>query len=123
MTAASLIGGFGFLVNLHRYEDAGTYVNGDYVAVAPTISQVIMSIQPISGRELLNVPEAQRTRQFMTAYSPVKLYTVQTSVSKKADLIEWDGAFFEVQAVEYWASSGNSIAPHWRCRIAEVNVL
>lgn len=120
MSASDLINDFGSTVTVTRFA-AGAYVNGEYVAGATSTFTTIMSIQPMSGRELLNLPEAQRTRQYAKGFASVELFTVQTSPSKRADMIAFQGKNYEVQKVQYWESAGSDIAPHWRVELAEDN--
>lgn len=120
MSASDLVNRFGFDVTVTRYA-ASTYVNGRIQAGAASTFTAKMSIQPLNGRELLNLPEAQRAKQMAKAYTDVELRTVNEVAKTKADRISDGTRVFEVQAVEAWQSSGNSIAPHWKVLLAEVN--
>ena len=120
MSASSLIAVYGKTVSVTRVWSGG-YVNGSYVAGAPTVLTPVMSIQPMGGKELLNLPEAQRTRRFVRGYTAIELFTAEQAPSKKADVVISDGVTYEVQKVEHWQSEGNTIEPFWKVIMAEVN--
>lgn len=120
MSALHLIAAFGVTVTVTRTAP-GAYANGEYVPGATSTFTTTMSVQPINGRELLNLPEAQRTRQWVKGYSPVELITANQTSSIKADLVSYNGRSYEVQKVEYWQSTSSDIAPHWKVEMAEVN--
>lgn len=121
MSASDLINRFGFVVTVTRFA-ASTFVNGRPQSGAASTFSATMSIQPLSGRELLNLPESQRTRQYAKAYTDVELRTVNETTKTNADRVSDGTRTFEVQAVEAWQSNGNTIAPHWKVLLAEVNV-
>ena len=120
MSALDLIGTFGVTVTVTRTA-AGVYAKGEYAPGATSTLTTTMSVQPMSGRELLNLPEAQRTRQWVRGYCPIELRTADQSGSLKADLVAYAGKSYEVQKVEYWQSTASDIAPHWKVEMAEVN--
>ncbi len=104
-----------------RQDAAGSYVNGEYVGGATTDFEIQMSIQPLTAKEVLKLPEAQRTKQWVKGYASEALFTSEQSASKKADRVSLNGRNFEVITVEYWESAGNTIVPYWKVTMAEVN--
>jgi len=120
-SASALINKFGETVTITRNDSPGSYVNGVFVEGSTTSISATISMQPLNGRELLNIPEAQRNREFLKGYSSVQLYTVELSPSQKADVITYRGNQYEVQSVEEWRSSNNTIEPYWKIRVAKVN--
>jgi len=120
MSIETLIQAFGKTVTVTRFS-AGGYVDGTYIAGGTTVLSPIMSIQPMGGKELLNLPEAQRTKRFVRGYTDTELFTADQVPSKKADLVESEGVTFEVQKVERWFSEGNSIQPFFKILMAEEN--
>lgn len=116
MDATSLISEFGQAYQVTRYAQ-GAYVNGVYIPGAKSTFDVVLSLQPVTGKELLNLPEGQRGRTFMKGYSPVALFTVEQSPSAKADLVSFMGRIFEVQQSEVWVGDFD----HWKILVAEVN--
>ena len=111
---------FGQSVTVTRY-GAGSNVNGDYVAGTATTFAVIMSVQPLSGRELLNLPEGQRTRNILKGYCATELYTATQAESKKADVVTVGSKSYEVQFVEHWQEQGGDLDPFWKVHMAEEN--
>lgn len=96
----------------------GARANGVYTPGVPDIiPDVFISIQPLSGRELLSLPEGDRTRNWMKGYSAIQLFTADQSEAKKADLVEFQGKQFEVRESQPWVWADS----HWKIRIAEVN--
>ena len=120
MRASSLIARFGKTVTVTRFA-GGSFVNGTYVAGASSTLSPVMSIQPLGGKELLNLPEAQRIKRFVRGYTATELFTAEQVPSKKADRVAFEGVNYEVQKVENWQSEGNSIDPFWKVIMAEVN--
>lgn len=121
MSIAALIASFGRPLTVIRYA-AGAYgSNGAYQPGATSTLSIVMSVQPLNGRELMLLPEGERTKQYVRGYTNTQLYTAQQSSSKKADRISVDGVTFEVQKIEKWESASMSIQPYWKVVMAEVN--
>lgn len=114
---ADLIAEYGQLYTVTRY-GAGSWVKGENVPGATTTFEVMMSIQPLNGTELLNLPEAQRTRRTVKAYAADRLFTAEQSLAAKADRVAYDGRVFEVQDAQNWTPTD---LDHWKCVLAEVN--
>lgn len=72
---------------------------GYFIAVA--------SVQPVTGRELLQVPEGDRNREH--------IYLFTKDDIRKDDTIIYCGREFEVQVVDDWQNQGLTLA-HRRCR-------
>lgn len=121
MSASDLVASFGSAVTVTRY-GVGSYVNGTYAAGTTSSFTTTMSWQPINGRELLNLSEAQRSRKFLKGYCADQLLTINQSESKKADIVTIDSVNYEVQQVEYWESNDSTIAPYWKVLMAEDNL-
>lgn len=103
-------------VTLTRYA-AGSWVSGNYVEGAGTDSTIRMSVQPLSGKDLLNLPEAQRTRRWMKGYTATAMMVCSESSKQRADRVAYDDTVFEVQTVERWRGDLN----HFKVLMAEVN--
>lgn len=121
MDAVTLIMKYGKSVTLKRQSVAGSYVNRIFVPGVPAPSTIVMSIQPIDGETLMNMPEAQRTREFVKGYTATQLFTSDQSAMKKADLIIDGAKTYEVQKVEPWESTNNNIQPFWKVIMARAN--
>jgi len=99
----------------------GSWVDGHYVPGAPANITTTISVQPISGTDLKNLPEAQRTSNLSVGYCSDELFTAKIAPSRKADRVIVDGVTYEVQTVKAWKSFNSPIAPHWEVVLAEVN--
>jgi hypothetical protein len=98
--------------------ESGGYVDGLYQAGTENSFSIRISMQPLTGKELLQFPEAQRTRRMMKGYTATYLHTAETSPSQKADRIEYNGTFFEVQTVNRWLVTDLN---HYKVIVAELN--
>lgn len=122
-TSLSLINFFkGGPVTVER-SSAGSHVNGIYQAGEVEIIETVMSIQPLNGREVIKRAEGHRERNYMYAYSPIELYVTDQQLKRMNDKINYNNKVYEVLESEFWDSSNLSIAPHWKCLIAEVNYI
>lgn len=119
MSAASdLIASFSENVTLVRYDSDGAFVDGTYVPGDTTESTIEMSVQPLSGKDLLNLPEGQRNRRLMKGYTAEELIVGEEATGQKADRIEYNDTTFEVQTVERWRGD----LDFFKVLMAEVNV-
>lgn len=87
-------------------DDTGMYVNGKSEKI-----EMVVAINPATGKDLKNLPESQRTSQAIKVYSNELLVTANENISKKADCIEWRGCDYQVQNVEDWT---NTDIPHYK---------
>ena len=69
----------------------GAYVNGHYVEGAASSSTIDANIQPLSGKEILQLPEADRTRESLKGFS--------VSEIRVNDIITRSSKNYEVQKV------------------------
>lgn len=80
---------------------------------SPEKFDIVASIQPTSGRELLRLPEARRTIETRTIFTTTILFTGGQGAKFEADIIEFDGQTWEVQTVERWLQPGGEAV--YRC--------
>jgi len=113
---SDLIQSFGQTVTVNR-RAAGAWVAGDWVPGTPSTFDITMSVQPLTDKELLDLPEAQRTRRTIKGYTDTFLNTTSKEDATEADLVEYDGRDFEVQRVEQWQGDFN----FWKVFLQEVN--
>jgi hypothetical protein len=119
MSAADLIASFALPVTIKRF-NPGDYVNGKWVDGGSEEFEDRMSVQPMVGKDLLNLPEAQRSKRLMVGYIATQLRTVSEADKYKADQVFYDGVWFEVQTVELWKDGIESL-DHWKVILAETN--
>lgn len=103
MTSAAerLVQHFGQTVTITRF-GTGSYIGGVYQDAIASVFDVVMSVQPMTDRELLNLPEAQRTRRILKGYTATRLKTADEAEGRRADRVRFDDQDFEVQRVEKW---------------------
>ena len=88
----------------------GSYVNGRFVPAVAVETVTEGNIQPLNGKELLQLPEGDRERQTGKIYTAYAL--------ENGDIVtRSDGSRHEVQAVEDWTAF--SLA-HYKARLVRV---
>lgn len=77
----------------------GSYIGGRYVDGTVTSIPIEANVQPVNAKELLNLPEAQRSRDVIKIYTSFELKAAREGVvSTKADLIVYDGSTWQVHS-------------------------
>lgn len=89
-------------ITIRREGSGGEYVEGHYVpaddeAPAPTAKA---NIQPLSGKEVIQLPESDRIRQ------PIRIYTDFALQDNDIVIRKLDSKEYEVQRVSNWAVFG-----------------
>ena len=82
-----------------------TYTQDTRGAVVPagrTSTSFVASVQPITGRELLNFPENQRVRQPIRIFTETELKTVDQNNKTTQDIVIRGGIEYLVSTVEDW---------------------
>lgn len=79
---------------------AGTRVQGRSVPGAVSTFSIIASVQPVTGRQLQDLPEGQRGTETIAIYTRTELKT--RSADSEPDLVDNEGVPFEVVRVERW---------------------
>ena len=80
----------------------GAYVDGFYSDGKSCEFDIVASIQPLTGREILQVPEGDRLREHFNIFSEFKMQV--------NDVMIKDSLKYEVQKVEDWNEYTKSIA-------------
>lgn len=111
-----MIAQFGQSLTVRR-RAPGQYVNGTYQPGAESNFEAVLSVQPLTDKERLNLPEAQRNRRILKGYSDTALQVADEATRAEGDRIEFDGTEFEVIRVETWPGD----LSHWKVELAEVN--
>ena len=83
---------------------AGAYdANGRWQAgTDPAPVDFKASIQPMSGRELMLLPEGERTHDRIRIYTDVKLTVAIPAQNQKGTRVSYDGRDWEVQSAFQW---------------------
>lgn len=104
MSLASVIDSFKTGDYTLKRPGAVSYVNGLAVAGATSSSTIAAVVTPLTGRELLRLPEGDRDKERLLVLSRSEMRT--TGVGGKADLITINGEDYEVSSVEPWPMFG-----------------
>lgn len=88
-------------------ENCVEYVNGKPVKKAVQSFDIRCNVQPLSGKELLLVPEGDRSKEQYNLWTQAKV--------ELNDRIQRCGVQFQVQTVEAWGS-------FYECRIMRIDV-
>lgn len=121
MSALDMITRKGKTVTLSR-QTAGTNSNGRFVAGTPAADvEFKMNIQPITGKELVNRPELQRTKRYVKGYTATLLRTANEKTKVPADLVIDGDTTYQVQRVELWEAENSVIGNFYKVEMAEVN--
>ncbi len=75
---------------------AGAYVDGNYVEGASSSFTVTASVQPMSQREQLILPEGVRERKSIILFTTVELKVVDEETGTSADVVNYLGEKYEV---------------------------
>jgi hypothetical protein len=94
-----------------------SWTDGEHVRGAPSTFDIVASIQPLTGRELQDLPEGQRNVGNLNCYTETLLLTGEDQAAP--DRLDYKGTDYEVQAVEDWTDHVTGL-PHYKVRIAEV---
>ena len=93
------------------YDAEGRLVKGAGSAV-----QVVASVQPVNGRDLLRLPEGLRTKELRALFATSALQTANEVAGTRADQVLIGADTYEVQTVEDWSTSGG----FWKAIAAKV---
>ncbi|NIQ92380.1 MAG: hypothetical protein GWN93_26740 [Deltaproteobacteria bacterium] len=118
LISAIIVTGGGSQANGSITGISGGYVDGVFQQGSTSQFDIKVSMQPFSSKELLLLPEGERTRRHMKAYTATRLYTAEQSQASKADRLDYDGTVFEVQEVERWKLTDLN---HFKLRVTELN--
>lgn len=89
---------------------AGSHVAGRFVPGTGTDFSAGGNIQPLNGRELLQLPEGDRKREAK------KIYTA-FALQNKDIVTRTSGVKYEVQAIEDWTAFNQ---PHYKARLMRI---
>jgi len=104
-------------ITVKRYT-AAALVKGVYQPVTPTTFTIKASVQPMSGDEVLTLPEGDREKELQTVYTDTLLRTIDQDTKTEADRVVWNGSDYEVIKVRPYQMGA---LDHYECIIARVN--
>jgi hypothetical protein len=100
-------------LTLKRVTGPSDIVDGIYQNAARGSVTFTGSVQPITGRELLDLPEAQRTREPKMVITETELKTLDKTAGTAADIVEYEGEDYEVTKVEALAEWDGAGLAHY----------
>lgn len=103
-------------LTLSRYA-LGSFSTGDYVKASPTTVVVQANVQPMKDREILQMPEADRTKIWLKVYSASEIRSNKEG-AYDADRFEWQGDTFQVERVQNYSMG---ILNHWRATACKIS--
>lgn len=99
----SIIGGHAVSVTLRRFA-AGTRVLGRWAPGAFTDSALSCTVAPATGKDLLKLPEGDRTQEVKHVFSQTML-----QLEPSPDQIVYRGIVYELRTVEDWRDHGGFV--------------
>ena len=96
----------------------GSYDTGVFVPGAETTFDIVGSLQPLSGTELLMLTEGERRRARWKMYSFAELRIAELSEQTAADRVVVNGAELEVHSVAAYQNCG--ALDHYKYVLVEV---
>jgi hypothetical protein len=93
------------VVTLERHGSGG-YENGRYVHPPESSVEVLMSIQPLPGKEAEMLPEAERGRETMAAFSPCRLEVSSADFKIGDAIVDGDKRFRVIKVDNWFATAG-----------------
>ena len=89
-------------IKVTRQNVGGSYVDGLWVPAPAVEVSILGSIQPLGGKDIVRIPEGDRTRQRLKVYSSDKALISRDIILKEADELCIGCDKFQVESVEYW---------------------
>jgi hypothetical protein len=102
-----------------RRSQPGSYVDGEWVRGATADSDLVVSWQPMRGRERDELPEGYRSEQTAKMYSRTELFVVDLATQEPGDLIIREGKTYWVFAAADWTDHARPTA-HFKYLLSEV---
>lgn len=99
---------FGSTVTLER-RAAGAFVNGTWVAGSLTTSSISAAVQPAGVRDLLKLPEGERTEETIAIFTIAPLIVSEVAGAQEGDRIIYQGRTYRVRAIDDWSPHANYV--------------
>lgn len=84
-----------------------------------TESEILMSVQPLNGKEIAMLPEGERHRHSKKGYTISEVLTADQHAQNIADRVVVDGIVYEVHTVE----QQRAIIPHYKVTMLRLQEL
>ena len=96
----------------------GAYIDGVYQPSATETVEVVGSLQPLSAKESLLLPENERSRESFNLFTEVELFPASEDGIRQADIVLVNGEEFTVRSVLRWR---NVDLPYFKSLLQRVN--
>lgn len=96
----------------------GYYLEGVYQPSAIEEIQVVGSLQPLTPKEALLLPENERNKESFNLFTEVELFPASEDGLRVADLVLVNNEEFQVRSTEAWR---NVDLPYFKSVIQRVN--
>ena len=83
----------------------GEWVKGRWVTTdIPHEFLIKVNLQPLKYQEIIQMPEADRTKEWIKVFTTDLLVTAEESdtTGNEADIIEWEGNHYKVMSQKHW---------------------
>lgn len=100
---------FSISLQVIRETKRGSYVLGVWQGGQTSQIEILATVEPLDGNEIMLMPEGERTKEMIRIYSQQELFTADEQRSRKADIVCYEGRLFEVHKVKRWTQ----MIPHF----------
>lgn len=101
---------------VERASSAVTFVNGNAVVPAGGTITIVAVVQVASPRDLLRLPENDRTREIVIIFTKEALEVSSPTTGLMGDVVQYGGRRYEVIRREDWLVQSG----HFRCWAAKI---
>ena len=99
------------LVKVERAQRSVTFTDGNASVDPPDVVEIQAIVQPASPRDLLRLPENDRTRELVIVFTKEPLEVASPTTGKAGDVVRYGGRLYEVIRREDWEVQSG----HFRC--------
>lgn len=117
----ALINSFGRNVTVQRGSNAGEYVDGYFVEPSRQDIEVKASVQNLSAKEVLLLPEGDRQKEWKKLYSTFEFKVQKQDSIDVSDYVLIDGKTFMVVKVANYTDHNCMSITYYRADIVSVN--
>lgn len=115
--SADLIQSFGRLIDVLTPAGNGEYVDGYYQDPIFEQTGIIASVQDLTSKELLLMPEGERMKGWKKIYTTVELNTAIEGIKRPADKLVIDGKTYQVMRVQNFVDHNCMGISYWRADV------
>lgn len=113
-----MLGSFSVFTVSGKRKSAPSNSEGTFVPGVETDISFKASVQPITGKELMSLPEGRREKENYNLFTDFSLRTVDEDGNTNPDTVTLFGKDFEIIRVDVWQ---NKVIPHYRAIASSIN--